>query len=134
MGVHCVYRGQSHVQHSQFNALSVGETCQTDCHDQRAVQNQLVSSESLPKTGIFAVVAGDFSRNGQRDLRFGSSETGTELQKPANSGLFWSLRGGVIGFGTAWLATQCHSNQSPGQFPANREFNREIRDFGDSET
>jgi hypothetical protein len=29
----------------------------------------------------------------------------------------------------AWLATQCRSHQSPGKFPANREFYREIGDF-----
>ena len=32
--------------------------------------------------------------------------------------------------GNAWLATQWDSNQSPRKFPANREFNREICDFG----
>src|SRR5712671_5080859 len=30
---------------------------------------------------------------------------------------------------TAWLATQCRSHQSPGKFPANREFYREFCDF-----
>jgi hypothetical protein len=65
-----------------------------------------VSSESLLKTGIFAVVAGDFSRNGLRVLQFGSSETGAELQKPANSGLFSPLRGTISGFRTAWLGRE----------------------------
>jgi hypothetical protein len=30
----------------------------------------------------------------------------------------------------AWLAAQWDANQSPPKFPANREFNREIIDFG----
>jgi hypothetical protein len=47
-----------------------------------------VSPENLPKTGIFAVIAGDFSVNALRVLQFGRSETGAKLQKPANSGLF----------------------------------------------
>src|ERR1700733_13226634 len=65
-----------------------------------------VSSESLPKTGIFAVVAGDFSRKGLRVLEFGSSETGAELQKPAKSGPFSALRGTFSGFRTAWLGRE----------------------------
>jgi hypothetical protein len=36
--------------------------------------------------------------------QFGSSETGTELQKPANSGLFCPLRGRASALGTGWLA------------------------------
>jgi hypothetical protein len=66
-----------------------------------------VSGACLPKTGIFAVVAGDFCRNGLRVRPFGSSETGAELQKRANSGLFSSLRGATSVLGTGWLATQC---------------------------
>jgi hypothetical protein len=89
-----------------------------------------VSGARLPKTGILAAVAGDFCRIGLRVLQFGSSETGAELQKPANSGLFSSLGGGASGLGTAWLATQCRSHPSPRKFPANREFYREFCDFG----
>jgi hypothetical protein len=55
-------------------------------------RSNLVSGADLYKTGIFAVVAGDFCLDGLRLRQFGSSETGAELQKPANSGLFCSLR------------------------------------------
>jgi hypothetical protein len=65
-----------------------------------------VSDESLPKTGIFAVVTRDFARNGLVVLQFGSPETGAELQKPANCGLFSSLRGPNFGLKTAWLARE----------------------------
>jgi hypothetical protein len=66
-----------------------------------------VSGACLPKTGIFAVVAGDFCRNGLRVRHFRSSETGAESQKRANGGLFRSLTGGTSGLRNAWLATQC---------------------------
>jgi hypothetical protein len=56
-------------------AAEMARRPRTQCRSNR------VSSESLPKTGIFAVVAGDFSRNGRRVLQFGSSETGAKLQK-----------------------------------------------------
>ena len=62
-----------------------------------------VSGACLPKTGIFAVVAGDFCRNGLRVRHFRSSETGAELQKRANGGLFRSLRGGTSGLRNPWL-------------------------------
>jgi hypothetical protein len=54
-----------------------------------------VSRASLPKMGILAIVTGDFCRIGLSVPVFGSSETDVELQKPANSGLFCSLRGGA---------------------------------------
>jgi hypothetical protein len=38
--------------------------------------------------------------------QFGSSETGTELQKPANSGLFCPLRGRASALGTGWLGRE----------------------------
>jgi hypothetical protein len=59
------------------------------------------------------VVAGDSSRNGLRVLQFGSSETGAILQKPANSGLFSRLRGGIAGFGTAWLTSEDSNSHIP---------------------
>jgi hypothetical protein len=82
----------------------------------------------LSKTGVFADSGGDFCRNRMRVSQFGSSETGAELQKPANSGLFSSLRGCSSGLGNAWLALQCRSRLSPHEFPAIREFNREFYD------
>jgi hypothetical protein len=60
-----------------------------------------------PENGNIGVVTGDFCRIDLSVREFGSSETGAELQKPANSGLFCSLRGGTSGLGTGWLATQC---------------------------
>jgi hypothetical protein len=65
-----------------------------------------VSGASLPKTGIFAVVAGDFCRNGLRVRHFRSSETGAELQKRANGGLFRTLRGGTSGLRNPWLTSE----------------------------
>ena len=85
----------------------------TDCHDLCALQSQLISGESLPKTGIFATVAGDFYRNWLGVLDFGSSETSTELQKRANSGPFCSVLSDSTNLGTAWLATQWDANHSP---------------------
>lgn len=117
---------QSRVRYSQFKAFLVGEALQTDCHDQCAVQIQLVSSESLPKTGIFAVVAGDFFQNGLRDLQFGSSETGAELQKPANSGLFCFLRGDPSDFESAWLPREGSNSNIPKGITA-IEISREFR-------
>jgi hypothetical protein len=69
----------------------------------RQSRSNLVSRASLPKTGILAVVTRDFCRIGLSVREFGSSETGAELQKPANSGLFCPLRGGTSDLGTAWL-------------------------------
>jgi hypothetical protein len=73
----------------------------------RQSRSNPISGRCLPKTGIFAVFAGDFCRNGLRVRHFGSSETDTELQKPANCGLFFALRGATSVLGTAWLAKQC---------------------------
>jgi hypothetical protein len=72
----------------------------------RQSRSNQVSGRCLPKTGIFAVFAGDFCRNGLRVRHLGSSETSAELQKPANSGLFCSLRGGTSDLGTAWLGRE----------------------------
>ena len=99
----------------------------------RQSRSNQVSGRRLPKTGVFAKRGGDFCRNGMRVCQFGSSETGAELQKPANSGLFCALTGGTPDLGTAWLALQCRSHPSPPDFPAIREFNREFRDSGPSE-
>jgi hypothetical protein len=73
----------------------------------RQSRSNRVCARCLPKTGVFADSGRDFCRNGVRLCQFGSSETGAELQKPANSGLFCSLRGSTSDFGNAWLATQC---------------------------
>jgi hypothetical protein len=75
-------------------------------HPARSGGSNRVSNENLPKMGIFAVVAGDFSRNSLQVLRFGSSETGAELQKAAKSGPLSPLRGTFSGFQTAWLGRE----------------------------
>ena len=72
----------------------------------RQSRSNRVSGCCLPKTGVFADPGGDFCRNGPRVLQFGSSETGRELQKAANSGLFCPLRGGNSDLGTAWLGRE----------------------------
>jgi hypothetical protein len=81
-----------------------------------------VSGACLPKTGIFAVVAGDFCRNGLRVRHFRSSETGAELQKRANGGLFRTLRGGTSGLRNAWLGRE-DSNLRMGESKSGRTFN-----------
>jgi hypothetical protein len=48
-----------------------------------------------------------------RVCQFGSSETGAELQKLANSGLFYHLRGGTSDLGTAWLTSEDSNSHIP---------------------
>jgi hypothetical protein len=88
---------------SQSKTFPAGEANEIDAVPRTQWRSNRVSSESLRKTGIFAIVAGDFCRNGPPVLRLGRSETDTELQKPANSGLFCTLRDEASSLGTAWL-------------------------------
>src|SRR4029077_4386528 len=69
-----------------------------------------------------------------RSLATQNGETGVwrpkaNAQKPAVGGLFCNSTAKFSNFRTAWLATQWDSNQSPCNFPANREFNRENCSF-----
>jgi hypothetical protein len=94
------------LQKSASEAEAFGVRANATAASRTQWRSNRVSSESLPKMGIFAVIAGDFSRNSLQVLRFGSSETGAELQKPANSGLFCSLKGSTCGLGTGWLGRE----------------------------
>jgi hypothetical protein len=47
------------------------------------------SGASLPKTGIFAVLAGDFHRIPPTSREIGSTETGRRMAKPAIGGPFF---------------------------------------------
>jgi hypothetical protein len=97
--------------HLHILLFKVGEVSEIDSRQLQCGSNR-VSSESLPKTGIFAVVAGDFCPNCLRVLQFGSSETGTELQKPANGRLFAPLRA-ISRFGNGWLTWQDSNSDIP---------------------
>src|SRR5271170_5450881 len=52
-----------------------GEKCDPNCRPAMRCRSNPVSAVSLPKTGIFAVVAGDFRQIGLGCREFGSVET-----------------------------------------------------------
>ena len=58
-----------------------------------AVQIEPVSAESLPKTGIFAEMDGDFWRFPPHVRQSGSPETKANARKAGISGPFWRLFG-----------------------------------------
>lgn len=64
--------------------------------------------------------------------KIGANTVSTETrrqQKAAVGGPFRHQKINISRIRTGWLATQCGSHPPPGEFPANREFYREICDF-----
>jgi hypothetical protein len=70
-----------------------------------------------------------FDNFAPKPLKTGVWRPLTKLQKPAIGGLLPMVEGQFLRRRTARLATQCRSRRSPDQFPANREFYREILRF-----
>src|SRR6516165_4681459 len=95
----------------------------------RQWRSNQVSGRSLLETGIFSKTAGDFRRFGPAKKAKWESRDWRPNAKAAVGGPFWHLSGDRHKGGTAWLAMQCCSRQSPAKFPANREFYREFREF-----
>jgi hypothetical protein len=78
--------------------------------------------------------AGDFREFSPEKFENGAVGDFQQLEKPAVGGPFCHQRRKFSETRNAWLATQRRSHLSPGKFPANREFNKEFRDFGGLET
>jgi hypothetical protein len=79
----------------------------------RAVAIELVSANSLRKTGIFAGTAGDFHGFLPQLRQIESSETVTNARNARISRPFPVHFGAYICRGNAWLATQSHRPRLP---------------------
>ena len=92
----------------------------------RPVRIEPVSKSRPPKTGIFWVRAGDFREFSLEKFESLPRRDAAKSKKPSVGGPFNCLGRIFSDYRTGWLATQWDSNRSPGVFPANREFYREI--------
>lgn len=72
-----------------------------------AVDIEPISACRLPKTGIFAVSAGDFQDFGRQMDPTATQRPRPTSQKPAKYGPFLRPRHHFSKVETAWLATQC---------------------------
>ena len=95
----------------------------------RPVRIETVSKSHLPKTGIFLARVGDFREFSVEKFESRPTRDPAMSKKPAVGGPFNCLRRIFSNYSTGWLAKQWGSRRSPADFPANREFYREITEF-----
>jgi hypothetical protein len=84
-----------------------GDWAENECQGLAVVAIAPVSADSLCKTGIFGVVAGDFRQLLPEHRRSGRPETKPNTHKARISGPFSRLLVGLAKCGNGWLATQC---------------------------
>ena len=68
--------------------------------------SNLVSSRSLRKMGVFAVMAGDFRQSATEERRIGSPETKPSTQKAPISGLISRFLASLAGRRSSWLGRE----------------------------